>query len=69
MAGCWFALCVLAVLSGYTEAQADGQYTEQDLYSSEVWRSGARAVLVREQGASTIVWVIFIYSSCLQAML
>ena len=48
MEGCVFALFLLVVLSGCSRAR---EVSEKSLYTSEMWKSGARAVLLREQGA------------------
>ena len=47
MASCVHALCLLAVLAVCSRAQ---EVSEHTLYDSELWRSGARAVLIRAQG-------------------
>ena len=47
MAGGFLSLCVLAVLSGYLQAQ---EISEHDLYVTQSWRSDSRAVVVRAQG-------------------
>ncbi|CAI8006914.1 hypothetical protein GBAR_LOCUS4962 [Geodia barretti] len=46
MAGGFLSLCVLAVLSGYLQAQ---EISEHDLYVTQSWRSDSRAVVVRAQ--------------------
>lgn len=49
MAVLLLAASLLAVMSGCAQTQ-EAVHSEMDLYSSDVWRGGRRAVLVREQG-------------------
>lgn len=49
MAVLLLAVSLLAVMSGCARTQ-EAVYSELDLYASDVWRAGRRAVLVHEQG-------------------
>lgn len=49
MAVLLLAASLLAVMSGCAQTQ-EAVFSELDLYASDVWRAGRRAVLVREQG-------------------